>query len=604
MMPGPRRGARAARVLGPLCLLLVLAADSSLAQVERPAAQRPAAQRPAVQQPPPGEPAQRRRPEARPVESPPARPPAGREARQTRDRVLRDAQSLARSKNCEEALKLLDTLEEGGAGDPAAVKLRGDCLRKLRRFEEAQQIYRKEADALTTRGADPTPMLVELERTTRESGDSQKAFAICLEIHRTGAVEAWVRDEMEALIQADSLGENSVGALREEIARRPQDPDLRSLLIDAFLFLGRDAEALHEAIALDRARTARGTLILEHLHLLNEKRLGAPAIAAADAALAEGLTGEDAQEALYLKAAAQRRMGDLRQAVETYDEAVKADPDGSLAHLALRDRADLLVRDLHDLEAGAAAQEDLIASLEKARPADRGRLLGQALVDLAGTRLRMGRYEEAEAVCRRVEEEAKDPSSKEDAAFLQAEILFYAAKIDDARNAYERVAREFAGGNRVNDSLDRLLLLTRAGDAGPLALAALGQIAYQRRFGDPTRALSICLEAGRQCGGCPAQEDFLREESLLLLDVNRIDEAAVTADTLASRFPKASSPPSVLRAVADRMRERDGKSDTVMHRYEDLLVRFPNSHDAFEVRALLEKLRRPGETVEPGSEVP
>ncbi len=520
--------------------------------------------------------------------------PAGSRA-DDRDRTIRQAQSLAKGKKFEEALALLDTLERGGDGDPIAVKLRGDCLRKLGRLDEAKDLYRRKADAMSARGGDATPMLIELERAIRESKDPRGAFAICLEIHRIGTAGAWVRDEMEALIVADSLGELAVSALEEEIGRRPQDQDLASLLIGALLFLGKDAEALREAQALDQMRSARGKVLLEYLRMMGGKGLGAPAVACADAALAEGLAGEEAQEALVLRAAAQRRMRDLRGAVDSYDRAAKADPKGPLVHLALRERADLLVRDLRDLEAGAAAQEDLIATLTDARPADRGRLLGQALVDLASTKLRMGLYEDATAVCKRVEEEAKDEESKGDAAFLQAEILFYGGRIDEARTAYERVAREHAGGNRVNDALDRLILLTRAGDAGSLPLAALGQIAYQRRFGEPARALVLCQDAERECSGCPAEEDFLREESLLLIELGRIDEAAVRADTLAARFPDSGASPAVLRAVADRLRARDGESETVLRRYEDLLVRFPKSHDAFEVRALLEKLRRVGE---------
>ncbi len=374
-------------------------------------------------------------------------------------------------------------------------------------------------------------------------------------------------------------------------------------MIGALLFLGKDADALREARSLDQTRSAKGKVLLEYLRMMNGKELGAPAVACADAALAEGLRGADAQEALYLKGAAQRRTREFRAAVESYDRAAKADPKGPLVKAALRERANVLVRDLHDLEAGAAAQEELIQALEGARPGDRGMLLGQALVDLANTKLRMGQYEEAASVCKRVEEEAKDQASKEDAAFLQAEILFYAGKIDEARTAYDRVAREFAGGDRVNDALDRLILLTRAGDAGALSLAALGQIAYQRRFGEPARALAICQDAERECAGCPAEEDFLREESLLLLDLGRIDEAAVRADTLAARFPASGASPAVLRAVADRLRERDGETGPVLQRYENLLLHYPNSHDAFEVRAILDKLRRIGERAAPGAEV-
>ena len=82
-----------------------------------------------------------------------------------------------------------------------------------------------------------------------------------------------------------------------------------------------------------------------------------------------------------------------------------------------------------------------------------------------------------------------------------------------------------------------------------------------------------------------------------MIELGRIDEAAVRADTLAARFPDSGASPTVLRAVADAFRARDGENEAVIRRYEDLLVRFPKSHDAFEVRALLEKLRRVGEKI-------
>ena len=85
---------------------------------------------------------------------------------------------------------------------------------------------------------------------------------------------------------------------------------------------------------------------------------------------------------------------------------------------------------------------------------------------------------------------------------------------------------------------------------------------------------------------------LLREESLSLLELNRIDEAAIRADTLAARYSDGPSAPVVLRAVADRMRAREGETAAVLRRYGDLVVKFPKSHEAFEVRSLLRELRR------------
>jgi TolA-binding protein len=338
--------------------------------------------------------------------------------------------------------------------------------------------------------------------------------------------------------------------------------------------------------------------------MLGGKRAPESALALADAAIAEGLKGDDLQEAHLLRGHSLRKLRRPVEAVTAYEEAVGIATRGPLSRVAQRERADVLVRDLRDFEGGEKAYEDLIASLEKAPRRERGSLLSQALVALADCRLRMGRYETAEEALRIVEEREVNPAGKEEAAFQQAEILFYAGSVEEAKTGYERVVEEFGGGRRVNDALERILLLTRAAEAGPLPLAALGQIAYHRRVGSPQRVLEIAAEGAQFCGDCAAAEDFLRETCLALLELSRIEEAASSADSLADRFPDSGAAPGVLRAVADRMRERQGDTKAVMERYEDLVIRFPQSHEALEVRSLLRSLRKEGpEGEEESSEV-
>lgn len=516
-----------------------------------------------------------------------------------RSRVVLEAQILIRAGKFSDALNRLQSIPTDSKGDLEIAILRGTCLRRLGRGKDAAELYRTEADALISRSEDATPMLVELERVYREEKVPEKAFDVCLEIHRNGKSRAaWVLDEMESLIKADSLGERAIPALRREIERRPQASDLGNLLAGALLFLGRTDEALRFVGELDRSRDAHGGVLLEHVRLLDRKGLGEPAISAADAAIDAGLRGGDLQEALYLRACALRRIHRFPEASSGYERAAEAAPNGPLARVALRDRADLLVRDMSDLAGGSNAYQALITDLEKGPSTrEQGKLLGQSLVALADCKLRLGRYEEAAGILAKVEAISTDAEAKEEAAFQQAEILFYAGKADTAAAAYGRVVKQFPGGMRVNDALKRILLLTRSAGAGPLPVAALGQIAYQKRNGSPQRVLEICTEAEASCGGCAAAEDLLREESLALLDLGRIDEAVQRADTLAARYPSGGAAPEVLRAVADRMRQRDGDTDAVIRRYEDLLARFPQSHDAYEVRPQLERMRRSGSSV-------
>lgn len=533
----------------------------------------------------------------RPVNRPPARIKNPEEAEYRR--IMRDARNLMRRGKYEETLARLDMLSPERRFQEEPVRLRGTSLRKLGRFEEACSLYRREADKLAASGHKKTPMLIELERALREKKDREGAFAVCLELHREGGgTTAWVLDEMESLIQADRLGAAALPPLSSEIEKRPDAADLRRLYIGALFFLKRYEESLQEAILLDRSSEAKGRVLLEQLRLADKRRIGESALAIAEAAVSEGVEGPELQETLLLKARALGRLRRYVEADETYRQTALVNERGPFANVALSDRAELLVKGIGDLEAGEKAYEELIASLETAPRREKSRFLSKALVALADCRLRMGSYEGANEVLKRVEEHETDASEKEEAVFQQAEISFYAGSAEAAKAGYDRVVKEFKGGNRVNDSLERLLLLTRASNAGAVPLAALGQIAYQKRIGSPLRCLEISREAAKVCGDCAAAEDLLREESLALLDLKLIDEAAERADSLASRFADGSSAPIVLRAVADSMRDRDGETEAVIHRYEDLVVRFPKSHEAFEVRSLLRELKKDSSEVD------
>jgi tetratricopeptide (TPR) repeat protein len=508
-------------------------------------------------------------------------------------RTLRSAKSLSRQGKYAEALAQLRAFHEQGALDPEYQQLVGTCLRKLGRFDEAAELYRDRADTLAAHGEDPTQMLVELERVYRESQDLDAAFKVCLELHRQGGgVGAWVRDEMESLIQADLLGDQALAPLREEIERRGDAEELRDLYLDALLFLGRYEESLQEAVLLDRQRNANGEVILDRIRWMDQRGVGQETLEAIDAAIAEGLAGNQLQEAHYLRARSLRRLRRHADAAGAFQQAAEIAPEGPLARAVLQERADLLVRDLRDLAEGEAAYLALIENIRSGKDPKKATLLARARVALADCLLRMGRYEDASEVVRQVEEESKEPADREEAAFQQAEIHFYAGQIDEARAGYERVVEEFAGGTRVNDALDRILILKRSAGAEAVPLAALGQIAYQRRVGAPERAREIAHEALEFCNDCAAAEDLLREECLALVELGRLEEAAIQADSLAELHPEGGSAPPVLREVADSMHRRDGPTDEVLRRYEELVIRFPQSHEALEVRNLLRDLRK------------
>jgi len=118
---------------------------------------------------------------------PAAQPPSAATSRGDRARQVRDAQVLIRQGKYEDALARLRLVPLEGLGVEEVVQMQGLCLRRLGRLDEAADLFRGQADASAARGGDPIPMLIELERVHREAMEPEKAFEVCLEIHRTNS---------------------------------------------------------------------------------------------------------------------------------------------------------------------------------------------------------------------------------------------------------------------------------------------------------------------------------------------------------------------------------------------------------------------------------
>ncbi len=159
----------------------------------------------------------------------------------------------------------------------------------------------------------------------------------------------------------------------------------------------------------------------------------------------------------------------------------------------------------------------------------------------------MGRYEEAAPVLRRVEADAPDVASREEAAFQQAEIFFYSGQTDTAEAAYQRVVSSFSGGNRVNDALDRILASPVPRKRGPCRSPLWARSPIRSESARRPRARDLS-DGAKSAVGCAAEEDILREETLLLIDLGRLDEAGATADTVAARFKMAGRRSSSARS--------------------------------------------------------
>lgn len=524
----------------------------------------------------------------------PGRPDAGRPdslAARAQDPIeggLNEARGLFRLGRMDEAAAKLRLLFREHPDDARVYRALGAILEASQKKDEAMAVYREAASS----PRDPGPALVEMERLYRESESWQKALEVCLEYRaRMGEQGAdWVADEIESLIRSDRVGETAMQTLEAAVERNEKDSRLRELWISGLLHQGKTEKALEEAAVLDKNQKANGSLLFRYARLAEEKRRYAAALAGYDKVLERNPPGALKPEVLYRRAQVLRRLGRLDECLSALQASAEA--GGPLAEQARRDQASILADELHRPEDALAVYEKSLAEAEKGRggagAADQIRLA------MAECHLRLGRPAEASRLFEELAEKAADADVRAQAQFEVGEMCFYQGKLKEADEAFYKLVDTYPQVSWVNDALARILLLGENSDEGGVPVTALAQSEYQRRLGQIEKGLKMVDDALGQYPESRAADDLLLQRSKLLIALGRVEEARAAADTLSSRFPESPQAPRAYLALAAGLSGTPAGDTEAQAVYLDILMRYPDSLEAQEARASLQRLKERG----------
>jgi tetratricopeptide (TPR) repeat protein len=346
---------------------------------------------------------------------------------------------------------------------------------------------------------------------------------------------------------------------------------------------------MQKAADLDRERKAGGQILLRYASTAEEKMYDDVALDGYDRILKLQPSERVRGEALYRKASVLLRLGRRDESLAAYDAA--ASGNGPFAFKARLEKAGILDREMHRPEEALAAYEQVLNQLGTAPGGDEAQMSDDVRLAMAECQLRLARPDEAMRLYQELTEKGNDPETRAASLYQVGEMLFYQGKLKEAEDTWYQLTDKYPTLRWVNDALARILLLGENGDAGGVPVTALAQAEYQRRLGNVNAGLKLVDEALAQYPTSGAADDLLLERVSLLLTLGKVPEAKTVADTLAARFPKSLLAPRALMAVANEQARQPGGGTEAQALYMELLLRFPDSLEAADARAVLQRLK-------------
>ncbi len=413
-----------------------------------------------------------------------------------------------------------------------------------------------------------------------------------------------VRARLTRLIETTGAAEAFSLAVARAIRRDPLNRAYRELAAWIALEHGDYSTALDANIAIDRLQGEQGQSLygfaqaaatgdaLEEaqraLAIIVERHGSGPIAPHAHIAMAQlseklaDRAGEHAFDADGQRIPAPH----FEAALEAYASFAVRYPNHPAGDGALARAAELQQAVFREYEAAEALLRTLVAQSSNAG------ISGNARLELGRVALRRGDLAAARTSFAQVEEGIRIGPLAESARLELAKLDFYQGDFGGAIARADAMNQNTAT-DAANDAISLKLLLRE--NAGPDSLseplrayATAALLQRQQRSGEALAALDNLLSSS---GAHPISDEaaFLRIE--VLRDLQRTDDVLVALNSFASRYPDSYLVERTVFLLGE-VYERDMADPTAAaEAYADLLVRYPGSLLAPEVRSRLRRLR-------------
>ena len=207
----------------------------------------------------------------------------------------------------------------------------------------------------------------------------------------------------------------------------------------------------------------------------------------------------------------------------------------------------------------------------------------------AGGHVALGKFDAAVHECDEIAGAARRPELLERIAFETARVLFFQGMFDSSRAALLDIAVRYPDGLTANDALERALLI----DEGKprLFLERLARAEWLDVAGKADSALAVLSEVT----GAARNDVVVGTAGLMRASVLRREgkdaQALAVLDDFVKEYPAGRLAPAALRDMGDTYAKNLDDREKAVAAYERLLIEYPESILAIEVRRTLERMK-------------
>lgn len=498
------------------------------------------------------------------------------------DEQLHLAQQHVRRGNINEAIRVYESLAREDPSHERVVRGYASALRQSGRFEEALEVY-----ARADQGHSRPRFLLERITLLKQLDRRSDAMDLCLEnLNAATSVRQFVHDEMLSLASDLVLWRRAYDDLRLRVNDKASTEAVATALAEICLRGAKYDEAVAVTRELDRSLGAGGTrlvAIAKRLETLGQHELALDVVKDVVPDL-----GNDAlrREAALFRAELEVKLDKPQDAYDGLTWLVEQDPTDRHAYEIHLERARLLAGPLRRPNDAIGIYDDLLAESSYIGIHERVRLAR------AETRLALRRFEGALADCRELAATSRKEHVRERAAFMVGEIFFFQGEIDSAAAAYGRQVESFPTGLLTNDGLDRIFLFNENYDSDGSALVAMGKLHELASRGDTEEAIVLGDSLITQYALAPVEDDLLYYVASLAAESDVPQRALAHLDVISSKHAESRLAPRALKLEGEILETRVEDAAAALATYEDLLIRYPLSIEASEVRPRVTRLRQ------------
>jgi tetratricopeptide (TPR) repeat protein len=400
-----------------------------------------------------------------------------------------------------------------------------------------------------------------------------------------------IEDRINRLIQTEENLDGVQSALEERIRNNPQDKYFRKLYGDLLFRRGNLELAFKTYKTVDTLFGGNGRFILSFAQKCRTNRFFDQTIKACQFLLSGSSPKELAVQARLLIANSYEGLGRYEDAISTYEEAIDECQKGAPFKFAPQiaqsyyQIGEIQLFSLKSPDQAFLSYQKVISNYPNSgRYAD-------ALVRLGDCLMLKGDLDSAALLFENATSDPKASSKEEEIRFKSTEIEFYRGNFEAALEGYNRQVSDFPKGLYVNNSLERVVIITENQSLDRYLLSVFAQALFEELQGRYDSAM-VKLDKIISSKSANLSDKAQFEKAEIYRKERKFSSSLDAFRELMEKYPQSFYCPHAQKSIGDIYSYDMEDKAKAIQAYEKVLKDYSRSLFVDEVRERLKELKK------------